>query len=407
MTPPKDPIVIHHGRSWSDMLQQILEADAALAAKVEEANIKPLLGTVTGPDRPVTADGWVRPYEGADIYWSHATGAHEVHGDIRAKYNALGGPGGLLGFPVTDETGTPDGVGRYNHFQNGSIYWTPHTGPFSVHGSVRDTWAEQGWERGALGYPVADQHSLSGLTPADHPRVSWIVFENGAAVATADGRGLARTAVISPDDMRRVIRRYFDQAFTASPDNVGLHAPVEIVNVSGWSYGFWEASPRVTTFALHGFHDNGLWADTDFKVLVGLTFRLAWTAMFTEPANKSLIASLEYLRVVGEGNSPFGGGFPPVAQEVIAGVTSAVHARFFRGGPDPANPEVPDGSIFLASFPTGINQKGDGNVDVVHVMTTADGGLAVLVNPLPTTPIDVGLVRANQAQAALDAFVNP
>ena len=407
MTPPKDPIVIHHGRSWSDMLQQILEADAALAAKVEEANIKPLLGTVTGPDRPVTADGWVRPYEGADIYWSHATGAHEVHGDIRAKYNALGGPGGLLGFPVTDETGTPDGVGRYNHFQNGSIYWTPHTGPFSVHGSVRDTWAEQGWERGALGYPVADQHSLSGLTPADHPRVSWIVFENGAAVATADGRGLARTAVISPDDMRRVIRRYFDQAFTASPDNVGLHAPVEIVNVSGWSYGFWEASPRVTTFALHGFHDNGLWADTDFKVLVGLTFRLAWTAMFTEPANKSLIASLEYLRVVGEGNSPFGGGFPPVAQEVIAGVTSAVHARFFRGGPDPANPEVPDGSIFLASFPTGINQKGDGNVDVVHVMTTADGGLAVLVNPLPTTPIDAGLVRANQAQAALDAFVNP
>ncbi|HEX2706186.1 MAG TPA: hypothetical protein VHM65_10535 [Candidatus Lustribacter sp.] len=60
-------------------------------------------------------------------------------------------------------------------------------------------------------------------------------------------------------------------AFTASPDNVGLHAPVEVVDVSGWSRGFWAASPRVTTFALHGFHDNGLWADTDFKILVGLT----------------------------------------------------------------------------------------------------------------------------------------
>ena len=403
---PKDRIVIDNGRNWIEMLQQIREGDAALASKVEEPQVKPLLGALVGPDRPISAGGWVRPYEGADIYWTHATGAHEVHGDIRAKYNALGGPVGLLGFPLTDETGAPDGVGRYNHFQNGSIYWTDHTGPFLVHGGVRDTWAEQGWERGALGYPVSDQHTPRGLTPDDHPRVSWTVFENGAVVATADGRAVARAAVISPDDMRRVIRRFLDQAFTASPDNVGLHAPVEIVDVSGWSHGFWDASPRVTTFALHGFHDNGLWADTDFKILVGLTFRLAWANSFTEPASKSLVVGLQYLRVVGEGNSPLGGGFPPVAQEVVAGVTSAVHAEFFRVGPDPAHPEVPDGSVFLASFPTGISQKGDGNVDIVHVMTTADGGLAVLVNPLPTAPIDFGLFRANQAQAALDAFVN-
>ncbi len=407
MNAPRDRIDINSGRNWTQTLRQLQEADAALAAKIEEPLVKPFLGALTGPDRPVTADGWVRPFEGADIYWTHATGAHEVHGDIRKKYNALGGPTGLLGFPLTDETGTPDGVGRYNHFQNGSIYWTAHTGPFLVHGTVRDAWAAQGWERGTLGYPVSDQHTPRGLTPADQPRVSWSVFENGAVVATADGRGVSRDPRITPDDMRRVIRRFFDEAFTASPDNVGLHAPVETVAISGWSYGFWNASPRVTTFALHGFHDNGLWADTDFKILVGLTFRLSWANSFTEPASKSLVVGLEYLRVVGEGNSPLGGGFTLVAKEVIAGVTAAVHARFFRGGPDPAHPEVPDGSIFITSFPTGISQKGEGNVDVVDVMTTADGGLTVLVNPLPTAPIDLGLFRANQAQAALDAFVNP
>jgi len=54
--------------------------------------------------------------------------AFEVHGDIRKKYDALGGPGGPLGLPLTDETATPDGVGRFNHFQGGSIYWTPRTG---------------------------------------------------------------------------------------------------------------------------------------------------------------------------------------------------------------------------------------------------------------------------------------
>jgi hypothetical protein len=58
------------------------------------------------------AGGWVQEYEGCDIYCSEGTGAHEVHGDIRAKYNALQGANGVLGLPVTDETGTPDGVGR-------------------------------------------------------------------------------------------------------------------------------------------------------------------------------------------------------------------------------------------------------------------------------------------------------
>src|SRR5436853_722022 len=56
-------------------------------------------------------------------YTSPGTGGHQVCGAIRAKYVALGGPGGFLGYPTTDETPTPDGVGRFNHFANdGSIY---------------------------------------------------------------------------------------------------------------------------------------------------------------------------------------------------------------------------------------------------------------------------------------------
>jgi hypothetical protein len=35
--------------------------------------------------------GFVRRYQGCDIYYSNQTGAHEVHGDIRAKYNAWRG----------------------------------------------------------------------------------------------------------------------------------------------------------------------------------------------------------------------------------------------------------------------------------------------------------------------------
>jgi uncharacterized protein with LGFP repeats len=83
---------------------------------------------------------------------------HEVHGAILAKYQDLGGESSFLGYPTTDESGTPDGVGRFNHFQAGSIYWTPSTGAHEVHGLIRDYWSAHGWERNAaLGYPISDE----------------------------------------------------------------------------------------------------------------------------------------------------------------------------------------------------------------------------------------------------------
>jgi uncharacterized protein with LGFP repeats len=91
-------------------------------------------------------------------YTSSSTGSHQVCGDIRTKYLALGGPSGVLGYPITDETPTPDGLGRFNHFANaGSIYWTPSNGAWSIHGAIRAKWASVGWERSVLGYPVTDE----------------------------------------------------------------------------------------------------------------------------------------------------------------------------------------------------------------------------------------------------------
>lgn len=103
--------------------------------------------------------GRTRDFANGTIMWSEATGAHEVHGAIRVKWAQLGGERGFLGFPVTDELGTPDGHGRFNHFQGGSIYFTPGTGAHEVHGAIRDKWASMGWERGQLGYPTSDEHA--------------------------------------------------------------------------------------------------------------------------------------------------------------------------------------------------------------------------------------------------------
>ncbi len=110
-------------------------------------------------DESTTPDGVGRynHFQGGSLYWTPATGAHEVHGDIRGKWASLGWERGFLGYPLTDETVTPDGAGRYNHFQGGSVYWTPTTGAHEVHGDIRGLWAHMGWERSFLGYPTSDE----------------------------------------------------------------------------------------------------------------------------------------------------------------------------------------------------------------------------------------------------------
>lgn len=100
--------------------------------------------------------GRYRHYRSGSIYWSPTTGAYEVHGDIRGLWSRKGWETSFLGYPLSDETPTPDGVGRFNNFQGGSIYWSPTTGAHEIHGAIRDIWLSLGWERGP-GYPLTDE----------------------------------------------------------------------------------------------------------------------------------------------------------------------------------------------------------------------------------------------------------
>jgi uncharacterized protein with LGFP repeats len=117
-------------------------------------------------------------FQYGSIYWTAWTGAHEVHGAIRAVWAALGWERSVLGYPLTDETMTPDWVGRYNHFAGGSIYWTPSTGAHEVQGGIRAVWASLGWERSFLGYPVSDEYTAGfGIRRSDfqHGSITWNV----------------------------------------------------------------------------------------------------------------------------------------------------------------------------------------------------------------------------------------
>ena len=118
-------------------------------------------GFLGPPITPETATldgvGRYREYQNGWIHWHPNTGAHMTYGAIREKWAALGWERSFLGYPLTDTTPTPDGVGRYTHFQGGSIHWSPSTPASAVSGAIRDKWASLGWERSFLGYPLTDE----------------------------------------------------------------------------------------------------------------------------------------------------------------------------------------------------------------------------------------------------------
>ncbi|MFD5869439.1 LGFP repeat-containing protein [Corynebacterium sp. NPDC060344] len=118
----------------------------------------PLTDELTTPD----GAGKFNHFENGSIYWSAATDAHQIEGEIFEKWGDLGYEAGRLGYPITDELTTPDGAGRFNHFSGGSIYWHPRNGAFEVTGSIREHWSENGWETGKYGYPTSGPYEVSG-----------------------------------------------------------------------------------------------------------------------------------------------------------------------------------------------------------------------------------------------------
>lgn len=366
------------------------------------------------------SSGYFQRYPNHDIYYVPEVGTFEVHGDIRAKYNALGGANGELGVPHTDEQGTSDNVGRYNHFKGGSIYWTPHTGPMAIRGRVRTRWADTGWERGPLGYPVQDQHHMVNVSPSV-PKMSWCRFENGVIAGddeawipspninvgehSVDGsmKALdAPAALITNEELAGLVGAKINAKFKESPDNVGLRPGVERLGVGEWSYDFWSSHSRPVGFRLRGFHDNGLAPDTDFVIDIWLRFETASASSLTEPTHKTLIAVLDFVRVKSDGGLPLA--------EVNSGVANAIHKAFFpEVWPDPLHSEVPTGAIYIADIPTGADVN-VGTINILDVFVGPLGDLSFFVNPLPppgdTTSIDWGQARKNLVQTNINMVIN-
>ena len=124
-------------------------------------------------------DGKAQDFSGGTAYWSPDDGAHALFGRINARYAEIGGPTSWLGFPTTGEESTPDGKGKFVHFENGSIYWTAETGAYAITGSMMKAWGKNGFENGDLKYPAGPVTNIDGGG-------QFQFFQNGVLVETKD-----------------------------------------------------------------------------------------------------------------------------------------------------------------------------------------------------------------------------
>jgi hypothetical protein len=97
-------------------------------------------------------------YEWGAVYCHDiSSGAHAVYGEIWLKYKTTTN----YGYPITDETGTTDNSGttiRYNTFSQGNgIYWTAQHGAFLIYGDIYQRWMSIGNTKSVVGYPVTDE----------------------------------------------------------------------------------------------------------------------------------------------------------------------------------------------------------------------------------------------------------
>jgi uncharacterized protein with LGFP repeats len=117
-----------------------------------------------------TADGRgqvVAFASGAGIY--QATGAGQaflVRGGVGERWTALGGVAGL-GLPVTDETLLGTGVGVYQVYAKGKIFWSAGTGAQPVYGAIGAAYDGAGAEWSRLGLPTRAEYGIPGGTRAD------------------------------------------------------------------------------------------------------------------------------------------------------------------------------------------------------------------------------------------------
>ncbi len=100
-----------------------LRVHGGILAKYEVLGAdKGRLGCPLGIEQTAHHGGRMQQFDGGSVYWSKGTGAHVVAGRILDLWQGNQGEAGCIGYPIDEESETPDRRGRFQHFQHGTIW---------------------------------------------------------------------------------------------------------------------------------------------------------------------------------------------------------------------------------------------------------------------------------------------
>lgn len=130
-------------------------------------------GGLSGLGAPIGDTNAISPRSGlyqwftnGSIWWSPATGAHTIAGNIRDKWAALNYESSWLGFPTGDQVTVDGGSGAYQEFEHGSIYWSQANGSHALRADFVDHYRSIGAQAGYLGHPTSDSYDNGAGTYA-------------------------------------------------------------------------------------------------------------------------------------------------------------------------------------------------------------------------------------------------
>jgi uncharacterized protein with LGFP repeats len=130
------------------------------AHRAEGGDMGPL-GAKDGDQYPIGGDGVGQKYAHGKIFYSPATGADAVSGQLLEKYESVGGPEGDLGFPNSSEAdggfGQNSRTASFAASDKPVIFLTPDYGAVIVRGAMNAAWQKLGGAHGDLGAPMSDQ----------------------------------------------------------------------------------------------------------------------------------------------------------------------------------------------------------------------------------------------------------
>ena len=116
---------------------------------------------------------------GRMYYKNGEPNANEVHGAILARFLALGGTR-KMGFPTSNEMDVKNNrrqnIGKCSEFETCTIYWKSGVGAFEVHGDIRKHYRKLKGPAGSLGFPTSNEVDIPGV--AGHGRMN--TFEKGS-----------------------------------------------------------------------------------------------------------------------------------------------------------------------------------------------------------------------------------